>query len=288
MKEERENINGILLINKPKNYTSHDIINMIRKELKIKKVGHTGTLDPIAEGLMIILLGKCTKLSDFFTFKNKEYIAKVKIGIKTDTLDITGDILETKNQKINKKDLVNALKYFEKTYYQEVPTYSAVKIRGKKLYEYARNNEKIELPKRQVTINTLELLEFNVDSFTFKCNVSKGTYIRSLINDICNYLNVIGTMESLLRTKQDEYDIKYSYSLEDINSNNYKIIDLKTIFKDYPIIKINENEFKYVKNGNILNKNISSEYCNIIYKSKLIAIYKKNINNISPLINLIN
>lgn len=288
MKEEKENINGILLINKPKNITSHDVVNIIRKTLNIKKVGHTGTLDPLAEGLLIILLGKCTKLSNFLTFKNKEYIAKIKIGVKTDTLDITGSIIQKNKQTTTKDEVKKTLKTFTKTYLQEVPAYSAVKVKGKKLYNYARENIEVELPKKEVTINSLELLDFTQDSFTIKCNVTKGTYIRSLINDICANLNILGTMESLVRTKQDTYNIENSYTLEEIKKGQYKILTLNELFKDYPIINIENKNLDKIYNGNIIEVKTSSKFYRLINNKKLIAIYMNDKGNAKPIINLIN
>ena len=166
---------------------------------------------------------------------------------------------------------------------QEVPIYSAVKINGKKLYQYARNNEKIELPKREVTIENIELLDFNNDEFTFKCRVSKGTYIRSLIKDICEDLNTIGVMKELRRIKQGNFDIKDSYTLEDIKNNNYKIINIEDCLKDFKTIIV-DNELD-ILNGKILD-NIYNEP--ILFKNKnnellsLYKIYEKDTTKIKP------
>lgn len=278
--------NAVIIVNKPKNITSHDVVKYIKNELNLKKVGHTGTLDPIATGVLVILTGKCTKLSNVFTSYYKEYIAKVKLGILTDTLDITGNVLKEEKVKIEKEKLEEILKNFIGKYTQTVPIYSAVKINGEKLYNYARKNKNVELPKREVTIKEIKLLDFNEKGFTFKVTVSKGTYIRSLINDICKKLNTIGTMEELIRTKQGEYKIEDSYTLEDIKTKNFKFLTLESLFKVYPEINITKNEYNRVKNGNILNKNTDKDYCRIIYNNKLIAIYKKEKNIIKPLINL--
>jgi len=175
-------MNGIVLINKEKGKTSRDVVNLLSKKFNTRKVGHAGTLDPLATGLLIIGINNGTKILELLTMDEKEYIATVKIGIQTDTYDITGNIIEEKKDfSIDKEYLENTLKSFIGKYYQEVPKYSAVKINGKKLYEYARNGEEIELPKRFVEIKEIELLEFKEDEFKFKVLVSKGTYIRSLI-----------------------------------------------------------------------------------------------------------
>ena len=159
--------NGILIVNKPKNYTSRDIVNIISKKFKTKKVGHTGTLDPIATGVLVICINKATKIVELLTSTDKEYIASFTIGTLTDTLDITGNIIKEQKSIFNKSEIKEALNSMIGTYNQEVPIYSAVKINGKKLYEYARNNEEIKLPKHQVEIKELELLDIkNIESKT--------------------------------------------------------------------------------------------------------------------------
>ncbi len=270
-------MNGVLIINKPKDYTSRDVINKLNKLLGTKKIGHTGTLDPLATGVLVIAIGSYTKLVNELTSLDKEYIAEIKLGIKTDTGDITGNILEENyNYNITKENITNIFNNFPKEYEQTVPKYSAVKINGKKLYEYARENIDIELPKRMVNIYSLELLEFNNDIIKFKTKVSKGTYIRSLIEDLCYKLNVIGTMNSLVRTKQGRFNIEKALNLEDININT-KLLTSKDILdiKDYGL---DDNLYKFVSNGNKLNINLSDGYYNMIYNNKDIAIYKFSYN----------
>ena len=268
---------GVLIINKPKDYTSRDVINKLNKLLGTKKIGHTGTLDPLATGVLVIAIGSYTKLVNGLTSLDKEYIAEIKLGIKTDTGDITGNILEdSNNNNITKENIINIFNNFPKEYEQTVPKYSAVKINGKKLYEYARENIDIELPKRMVNIYSLELLEFNNDIIKFKTKVSKGTYIRSLIEDLCYKLNVIGTMNSLVRTKQGRFNIENALNLEDININT-KLLTSRDILdiKDY---NLDDNLYKFVSNGNKLNINLSDGYYNMIYNNKDIAIYKFSYN----------
>ena len=225
--------NQIIAVIKEKGKTSRDIVNELCKVFNTKKVGHTGTLDPLATGVLIVCFNKYTKLVDLITSDNKEYIATVKLGILTDTLDVTGNVLKESACSVVKEDVIKALKFYTKTYIQEVPIYSAVKVNGRKLYDYARNGMAVELPKKEVTIYKSELLDFNEDSFTFKVLVSKGTYIRSLINDICNHLNVIGVMSDLVRTKQGKISIENSYTIEDIKNNNYKVLHLNYILYNY-------------------------------------------------------
>ena len=277
-------MNGLLLINKDKNMTSRDVINKLNHIFSMKKIGHTGTLDPLATGVMVCLFGKYTKLVDLITSYNKEYIGEIKLGIKTDTLDITGNVIETQNVKVTNEDILKVFDNFPKEYMQEVPIYSAVKINGKKLYEYARNNKLIELPKRKVNIYNLELISFNKDIITFKVKVSKGTYIRSLINDLCEKLHTTGTMNNLIRTKQGNFDIKDSYKLEDILNGKYKFQNVKE-FLDYPVIEIPNELIKKVENGNKVENIFNIEDKVIFTKNnKDLAIYENKNNNLYPLI----
>ena len=265
--------NGVLIINKPKDYTSRDVVNKLNHILETKKIGHTGTLDPLATGVLVIAVGSYTKLVNELTSLDKEYIAEIKLGIKTDTSDITGNILEENNNyNINKEDILNVFNNFPKEYEQTVPAYSAVKINGKKLYEYARENIKVELPKRLVNIYSLELLDFSNDIIKFKTKVSKGTYIRSLIEDICTKLNVVGTMNSLVRTKQGKFSIEESINLDDINSD-VKLLTSRDVLdiKDYDL---DDKLYKYVSNGNKLNIDIEDGYYNMLYNKDDVAIYK--------------
>lgn len=279
-------MNGILILNKENGITSAEELNKVKRILGIKGIGHTGTLDPMATGVLVVLLGKCTKLSDVITSLTKEYIATVKIGIKTDTLDITGNILEQRKEMLEKDTLSNVINSFKKTYEQEVPSYSSVRIDGKHLYEYARKGIEVELPKRKVTIHEIKLLEIKEDEFTFKCLVSKGTYIRSLIRDICDELGVIGTMSALERTKQGVFEIKDSYGIEDIENGKYEFIPLEKVLVHEKRIITEENK-KQIMNGIILERNSDKEYffyyendiLKVIYK-----VYDKNDKLIKPLL----
>ena len=265
------NMNGILLTNKPKGITSSDVVIKLRKILNTRKIGHTGTLDPIAEGLLVITIGEATKISSILIDHNKEYIATFKLGIKTDTYDTEGKVLE-ENPIPRDLDIEKMILDFKGTYLQEVPIYSSVKVNGKKLYEYARNNIKVELPKREVNIEEIEVLDISNDLVKIKCTVSKGTYIRSLINDIGNKLGCGATMTELVRTKVDNFSIDNSYTLEDIENNNYKLINIEDSL-DYPIIKVDkELEFK-ISNGVKLDNLFD-------IKDKVIFLNKRDIKRI--------
>ena len=267
-------MNGILVVNKEPNMTSRDVVNILTKFFNTKKIGHTGTLDPIAEGVLVICLGKYTKLCDLLTSKYKEYIATIKLGIKTDTSDITGTVIEEKDFNITKEQIIEVLNSFKGESLQQVPIYSAVKVRGKKLYEYAREGKEVELPTRNINITNIELISFNNDEIVFKTTVSKGTYIRSLIEDICTKLNTVGTMSKLIRTKQGEFSIEKSYTLEDIKNNNYKLLSLEEVLKDMESIDIDESLLKPVNNGAVINKIFKGDMACLKYDNKIIAIYK--------------
>ena len=261
-------MDGIILINKEKGITSRDVVNMVCKKLNTRRVGHTGTLDPIATGLMVLCVGEGLKLVELLTNHDKDYIAKVKLGIKTDTYDITGKVLEEEKVNINKEELVNVLKSFNREYLQEVPIYSSVKVNGKKLYEYARNNEKVELPKHLVKISDIKLLDFDNDSFTFSVTVSSGTYIRSLINDIGNKLGIPMTMEELKRTRVGEYNLVNATNVD--NLSIIPIIDAINIKK----IEIDDNLYKKISNGVKVENVYHEDIVMFTYKNNPLAIYK--------------
>ena len=267
-------MDGILVVNKLKGITSRDVVNKICKIFNTKKVGHTGTLDPIATGVLILCIGKATKLVEVLTSNDKEYIAEVKLGVLTDTLDTDGNILKEEECIITKQQLNQVLNSFEKEYEQTVPIYSAVKINGKKLYEYARNNEKINLPSRKVKIEEIELLDFNEDSYKFRVVVSKGTYIRSLIKDINDKLGIIGSMSNLTRTKQGKFNIYDSYSIEGIEKGNYKILSITDVLKDENCVIIDDNLFSVIKNGALIDNVYSNDIITFIYNDEVIAMYK--------------
>lgn len=278
-------INGLLVVDKEKDMTSRDVVNEVSKIFKTKKVGHTGTLDPIATGVLVLTIGKATKLNELITATEKKYQVEAILGLKTDTLDITGNVLKKENTNFTKEEITNTLNSFLGSYNQEVPIYSAVKINGKKLYEYARNKENVTLPKRVVNIKEIVLDDINyIDDQTiikFTCLVSKGTYIRSLVNDIAIKLNTVGTMKNLRRIKQGEYLIDKSYKLNDIRNNNYQIISIKEALKDYFTVKVDEKlKFKVI-NGQKLANIYNQEYV-LFVDDDVIALYKSVNNELKP------
>lgn len=274
-------MNGIICIYKEKGYTSRDVVNELCKLLSTRKIGHTGTLDPLATGVLVLGVNEGTKLIEIITSYDKEYIATIRLGIETDTLDITGNITNSKMpNNITKDDIDDCLKHFTCTYEQEVPKYSAVKINGKKLYQYARNDETIILPKREVTIFSLERIsdieyKDGYMDFKIKCKVSKGTYIRSLIRDIGKYLGTCATMVELERTRQGNFDLSDCYTLESIKNKKYKLKSIDECILDYKRIIPDEILYKKVINGAIIDNIYESEHIVFVTnKNKLLAIYK--------------
>lgn len=274
-------MNGIIVVNKEENYTSRDIVNIVSKALKTKKVGHTGTLDPMATGVLVICVEKATKLVEILMDHDKEYIAEVCLGVNTDTLDITGNILNEEDINISKEDIVNVLDSYIKTYDQEVPVYSAVKVKGKKLYEYARNNKEVKLPKKKVTIHDIKLIgdvvyKDNKTYFKIKTRVSKGTYIRSLIRDIGKSLNTYGCMTSLIRTRVGDFSISDAISLDDIKNNNIKMMDTKLALTNYKQVTTDTKLENKIKNGSIIpNIYNEEEVLFLDQNGNLLALYKK-------------
>ncbi len=273
LEEYLKNYSGVIVVNKTSGITSFDVVHEISKMLGIKKIGHTGTLDPLAEGVLVVTIGKATKIAELLTAAYKEYQAGVLLGIETDTLDITGSII---NSKIVPDDLPieETLNSFKKTYLQEVPIYSAVKVNGKKLYDYARENKQVELPSKEVTIKEITLLSTDRNTFIFKTTVSKGCYIRSLIRDIGKSLNTYATMTNLIRTKQGKFTLKDSASLKDVLSGKYKLLKVEEVL-DYKVEKVDTLTEKKIKTGQKLPNtyNINDKVIFLNQNNELLGIY---------------
>ena len=269
-------MDGILLVNKPKDMTSRDVVNILSKKFNLRSIGHTGTLDPIATGVLGIAMNKGLKIVDLLINDTKEYIATAKMGISTDTLDVTGNIInEEDNYQVTKEQLIEVLNSFVGKSIQEVPIYSALKVNGKRLYEYARGNKKVEIPKREIEIYEIELLELNKDEFKFRVIVTKGTYIRSLIRDIGNKLGIPCVMSDLIRTKQGNFRLEDSYTLEEVKNDNYQLISIKNALAGYKFIKVNSFIENKVLNGRILENRYEDEKIVFINESdEVLAIYK--------------
>ena len=252
--------NGVINIFKEQGFTSHDVVAKLRGILKQKKIGHTGTLDPYAEGVLPVCLGNATKICDLLTDKDKTYETVMLLGTHTDTQDITGTILDEKEVLVNADDVTKAIMSFVGEYNQIPPMYSALKVNGKKLYELAREGIEIERKSRKVIINSIEIknidLEHNEVTMVVSC--SKGTYIRTLCSDIGDVLGCGACMKKLLRTQVSDFTIDNSFKLHEIerlvkecNIDNH-IIKVDDIFKDYPRIDIKKEASVLLKNGNKL------------------------------------
>ncbi len=280
-------MDGIYVFDKKEGYTSRDVVNMVERFLNTKKVGHAGTLDPIATGVLVIAVGTGLKILEFINERDKEYIATVKMGIETNTLDITGNIVKEKeNYFIDVDNLKKALESFKGKYEQTVPLYSSVKVGGQRLYKYAREKKEIELPKRLVEIFDIELLDYNHEEFTFKTTVSKGTYIRSLIRDIGDKLEIPCTMKSLRRTRQGSFSLDDANTIEDIEIGKLKEIPLERALNELKIIEVDSYIENKISNGAILENRYNDP--RVAFKNKkgdIIAIYEiydKDKNKIKP------
>lgn len=215
-------MDGILNIYKPSGPSSHDIVAKIRKITGIKKVGHAGTLDPFAQGVLIILIGSATKLQSKFMNMDKTYVATLELGAISDTYDKTGRIKKTKGTKgITKRKLKGVLRDFIGEIKQTPPAYSAIKIKGKKAYQLARRGEKVKLKPRKVKIYNIKVLDYKYPRLKIEVRCSKGTYIRSLANDIGQKLSTGAYLEKLIRAEIGDFNIKNSVKLDKLNSRNW-------------------------------------------------------------------
>lgn len=270
---------GILVINKPKNMTSREVVNIACKKLNTRHIGHTGTLDPIATGVLVLGVNEGCKVIDLLTQEDKIYEAKVLVGVETDTLDITGNILNEYNiENLTSDDIEKALSKYRGKYNQEVPKYSAIHVNGKRLYEYARNNIEVELPKREVEVFDLVLKSFvkcdNRYTFSIISHVSKGTYIRSLIRDIGLSLGYPCTMMELTRVKQGAFTIDQAVDLDDINID--KILSIDKALTNLNSITVDNDTAKKVLNGAVLDLNVNNDKVLILNSNnELLAIYER-------------
>lgn len=266
---------GFINIYKPKGKTSHDVVAILRRITKIKQIGHTGTLDPFAEGVLPICIGKATRLIEYLD-DDKAYIGTVQLGKSTSTYDTEGEIVKTSDKKISKEEIEIALQQFRGKIQQLPPIYSAIKVNGKKLYEYARKGEDVEIKPRDVEIFKLEIVDFDEENQTVDLHIecSKGTYIRSIANDIGNVLGCYGHLIKLVRTKAGKFEIANSFKLDELESkenvSNNMIYPLE--YLDYPKYSLNENEKQKVSNGMSINIDLSDGLCVLVWEKELAAI----------------
>ena len=278
---------GIILVNKPKGISSFDVIRKLKRILKTKKIGHTGTLDPLATGLMLICVGKATKLASDLEAKNKVYLADFEIGYATDTYDIEGKRIAENLIEVSKDNLELSFKKFIGDIKQVPPMYSAIKIDGNKLYHLARKGIEIERPKRDVTIEYITLLDFKDNKAKIETKVSKGCYIRSLIYDIGLDLGTYATMTELQRINVGEYSLTNSYTLEQMEkmAQNNDFTFLKSIEEIFSYEKYNletEKELTLFKNGNTvkIKDNLENKKYRVYFQNEFLGLANIENNNL--------
>lgn len=245
---EKKQLFGFLNIYKPVGMTSHDVVAVLRRVTKIKQIGHTGTLDPFAEGVLPVCIGKATRLIEYLQ-DDKEYLATIQFGASTNTFDLDGEKTFTSDKKVKKEEIIEAFKSFEGEISQLPPIFSAIKVKGKKLYEYARKGEEVEIQPRKVFIENIELNSFDEESqqaqVLIKC--SKGTYIRSIANDLGEKLGCGGYLVKLIRTQAGNFRVENSIQLDGIDVENNLLNPLDVM--DLPKITVNDEDLARIKNG---------------------------------------
>lgn len=249
-------MNGILLIDKPSGWTSSDVVAKLRGMLHERRIGHSGTLDPMATGLLVVFVGRATRAVEFAEAQEKQYLAGLRLGLVTDTQDTTGNRIGGEFRQISDEELERVLSHFRGEIQQIPPMYSAIKVGGKKLYEIARRGGEVERKPRTVTISELELLGREGDDFSLRVNCSKGTYVRTLCHDVGQALGCGGCMSSLRRTRAGSFSLADAYTLEEVQSAADQrraetlFLPIDTLFSAYPAICIGEKEETRIRNGN--------------------------------------
>ena len=276
-------MNGIIIINKHKGCTSHDIVHSVKKIFN-EKVGHTGTLDPMATGVLPLLIGKGTQCSKYLINHDKIYDVTLQLGQKTDTADSEGNIIEQRevlDKSLRKEKVIEVLRGIKGKQLQTPPIYSAIKVKGKKLYEYARKGENVEIKPREIEIYDTELLKIDEDNkqIQFRVKCSKGTYIRSLCETIAEKLNTVGYMSQLKRTQVGEFNIKDSITIKESQENkentnfiDKKIITIEEFFKDNKKIELNDRKLELFINGVQLTIENKDDIYRIYNNNKFIGI----------------
>lgn len=270
-------MNGLVVIDKDKGYTSRDVVNIVSGVLGTKKVGHTGTLDPLATGVMVVGVGKGLKVSELITGYDKVYEARVIIGYETETLDMEGNIVKWGRFDYTKGDIERVIREFPRKYEQVVPIYSAVKVNGKRLYKSARRGDVVDLPKRMVSIYEMDLISDvevfeNHTEFDIRCKVSKGTYIRSLVRDIGNKLGSYGTLMDLRRTRQGNFGLDGAYSIDDIKRGDFELKKIGEVL-DIPKVWVSEDMLFKIRNGCKVKKFFEGDMALVMDGDSEVAIY---------------
>ena len=248
-------MNGILLIDKPESWTSNDVVQKLRGVLHEKRIGHAGTLDPMATGLLTVFVGRATRAVEFAESDKKRYLAGLRLGLKTDTQDITGTVLERCGDAVSREKLEAVLEDFRGEIRQTPPMYSAVRVNGKRLYELARKGQTIERPERTVSIFSLEILEKNGEDWMLEVECSKGTYIRTLCHDIGEKLGCGACLSSLRRTGAGIFSVEDAHTVDAVAVSaaaglaDALLLPTDTLFREYPALTVGEKDESRVKNG---------------------------------------
>lgn len=253
-------LSGILLMNKPQGFTSHDVVAKLRGILKTRKIGHGGTLDPLATGVLPVFIGGATKAADFAAAQDKEYVAGFTLGYSTDTQDVTGQTLQMSGNYASRIAVERAILHFQGVQQQLPPMYSAVKVGGQKLYDLARKGREVERPSREITVHEIELLDYDEDAQkgTLRCLVSKGTYVRTLINDLGEHLRTLACMHSLVRTRSGAYPLAQCVGFEQVEqamaegSGQQLLLPTDSLFLDHPAVELTEEGAERASRGAVI------------------------------------
>ena len=246
-------MNGIVIVDKPQGWTSQDVTARLRRVFSTRRIGHGGTLDPMATGVLPVFVGRATRAVEFFEHAEKTYEATLRLGMKTDTQDITGTVLEERPVTVTEQDILNVLPAFRGEILQIPPMYSALKVNGQKLYDLARKGKEVERQPRPITIHELELLHFDGQDARIRVRCSKGTYIRTLCEDMGEKLGCLGCMAALRRTRAGEYTIEKAVPLQtllDAENPEQYLLSMDSPFLGYPAVTLSENQEKRCRNGN--------------------------------------
>ena len=274
-------MNGILVIDKDQGWTSQDVVSKLRNYFKIKKIGHTGTLDPMATGVLPICIGKATRLSELYLNDDKVYIAEITFGTSTTTQDAWGDVVDVSSVRPSKKAFEEALEHFKGRYLQTPPMYSAIKINGKKLYELAREGKTVKRKAREVYLYDLNCLGFSENTAKFSCRCSKGTYIRTLCHDLSTYLGTYGHLSNLRRVQSGKFSIDESRTIEDVLQTSLTDISKELLPMDWgldslPFIRLNPTEVEKVCFGQKIpysfDKKVEDRWIRIYGEEKFIGL----------------
>ena len=280
---------GFINVIKPTGMTSSDVVFAVKKKLKIKKIGHLGTLDPAATGVLPIAIGKATKFFDYFLNKDKVYIARVKFGIETDTLDSFGTVVKKDNKIVSKEEILTHTATFIGRIEQYPPKYSAIKINGKRACDLARENIEFEIKPKQIEVYSIEILnEFGNNEYLFKVHCSAGTYIRTLFSDIAYSIGTISTTTAILRTKSGRFDIASATALDEINESS--LISISEAFETSLVVEAKEEVAKKLINGVTVFvdelKELNNDEFFVSFNNILIGFYKKEEKTIKPIVYL--